>query len=69
MMTEVNCTEMCQSGCVLGDQCPHREYTEQASKFISDTSLDDMLALAEEAVRKKNHERMIASPQWVFPEE
>lgn len=69
MTTEVNCAEMCQNGCVLGDECPNREYTQQASKFISDTPLDQMLEIAEEAVRKKQLERMSTPPQWVFPED
>jgi hypothetical protein len=68
-MVEINCAEKCQNGCVLGDDCPNREYTEQASKFISDTSLDKMLEMAEEAVRKKQLERMMAPTEWFFPEE
>lgn len=62
--TEINCAEACVNGCVLGDQCPNLEYKAQASQFIEETSLDDMLAIAEEAVRKK----MMQAPQWVFPE-
>lgn len=68
-MTEINCAEMCKDGCVLGDECPNREYTEQASQFISDTPLDQMLAIAEEAVRKKALERMSQPTQWVYPED
>ena len=68
-MVEINCAEMCQNGCVLGDECPNREYTQQASKFISDTSLDKMLEIAEEAVRKKNLERMTAPTEWILPED
>lgn len=63
--TEIDCTTACVNGCVLGDDCPNKEYQEQASKFIQETSLDQMLAIAEEALRKK----MTTSPQWVFPEE
>jgi hypothetical protein len=61
----VNCAVDCVDGCVLGEQCPKNEYREQASKFIQETSLDDMLAIAEEAVRKK----MMQPPKWVFPDE
>lgn len=68
-MVEINCAEMCQNGCVLGDECPNREYTQQASKFISDTPLDKMLEIAEEAVRKKNLERMMTPTEWILPEE
>jgi hypothetical protein len=63
--TQINCAEACVNGCVLGDQCPNLEYKEQASKFIQDTSLDDMLAIAQGAVMKK----MMAPPQWVLPDE
>lgn len=62
---EINCAEACINGCVLGDECPNQEYREQASKFIEETSLDQMLAIAEEALRKK----MTAPPQWVYPED
>lgn len=63
--TQIDCKTACVNGCVLGDQCPNREYQEQASKFIQDTSLDQMLAIAEESLRK----RMAAPPTWVFPED
>ncbi|MBE9178819.1 hypothetical protein IQ268_09630 [Oculatella sp. LEGE 06141] len=62
---DVNCAVDCVNGCMLGDQCPKKEYGAQASKFISETSLDDMLAIAEEAIRKKATQ----PPQWVFPED
>lgn len=66
---DINCAEACVNGCVLGDQCPNLEYRAQASQFIASTSLDDMLAIAEEAVRKKTLERASEAPQWVFPED
>lgn len=65
MQTQINCAEACVNGCVLGDKCPHREYATEASKFIQETSLDSMLEIAEEAVRKKRTQ----PPKWVFPEE
>ncbi|MER3433712.1 MAG: hypothetical protein C4288_09815 [Leptolyngbya sp. ERB_1_1] len=68
-MTEINCAEMCQNGCVLGDECPNREYTEQTSQFISDTPLDKLLEMADEAVRKKALERMSTPTQWILPED
>ncbi|MEM9215772.1 MAG: hypothetical protein AAGD25_15705 [Cyanobacteria bacterium P01_F01_bin.150] len=40
------------------------EHTAKASDFIKNTSLDEMHAIAEEALRKK----MEAPPKWVFPE-
>lgn len=63
--TAIDCSKACVNGCVLGDQCPNREYQEKASKFIQETSLDQMLEMAEAALRRK----MTESPQWVFPEE
>jgi hypothetical protein len=49
----VNCAEACVNGCVLGEQCPHRQYLAAASKFIQDTSMEQILEIAEESVRKK----------------
>lgn len=63
--TQIDCKTACVNGCVLGDDCPNQEYREQASKFIQEKSLDQMLAIAEEALRKK----MTAPTQWVFPED
>lgn len=66
---EINCAEVCVNGCVMGDQCPNQEYKDQASKFIHETSLDTMLAMAEEAVRKKMMERNSEPPKWILPED
>ncbi|KGF73731.1 hypothetical protein DO97_13060 [Neosynechococcus sphagnicola sy1] len=60
----VNCAEACINGCILGDQCPHREYATIATQFIHKTSLDKMLEIAEESLRKK----LMAPAQWVLPE-
>ena len=65
MQPQINCAEACVNGCVLGDKCPHKEYAAQASQFIKNTSLDQMLDMAEEAVRKKREE----PPQWVIPDD
>lgn len=65
----INCAEACVNGCVLGDKCPHLKYKEQASEFIQNTSLDKMLEMADEAVRRKMMERASEPPKWVFPEE
>jgi hypothetical protein len=62
---EINCAEACVNGCILGDKCPNLEYKDQAAKFIQEKSLDEMLAIAEEAARKK----VSAPPQWVLPED
>ncbi|MEO0406338.1 MAG: hypothetical protein AAF289_03200 [Cyanobacteria bacterium P01_A01_bin.135] len=65
MANQVNCAVDCVDGCVLGDDCPNQDYKDQASTFIQETSLDDMLAIADEAVKKKR----MQAPKWVFPED
>lgn len=61
----INCAEACINGCVLGDKCPNLEYKAKTTKFIHETSLDQLLEMAENSVRKKQME----PPQWVLPEE
>lgn len=68
MEPTIDCATACVNGCVLGDKCPNREYAEKASQFINDTSLDQMLSMADEAVRKKAMERTNEPPQWVIPD-
>lgn len=65
MEQQINCAEACVKGCILGDKCPNLEFREAASKFIEETSLDQMLAMAEERLRKK----MMEPPKWVLPED
>jgi hypothetical protein len=62
---KINCAQACVNGCVLGEKCPNIEYREAASKFIAETSLDRMLEIAEERLKRK----MTEPPKWVFPEE
>ena len=61
----VNCAVDCANGCILGDRCPNKEYQQEASKFIEDTSLDKMLEMAEIARMKKLSE----PPKWVIPDD
>ncbi|NBD15727.1 MAG: hypothetical protein GVY04_06125 [Cyanobacteria bacterium] len=68
MQPQINCAEACVNGCVLGDQCPHKEYAAEASQFINNTSLDQMLDMAEEAVRKKRAQPPEPT-QWVIPDD
>ena len=65
MEQKINCAQACVNGCVLGDKCPNIEFREAASKFIAETSLDQMLAIAEERLRKK----MMEPPKWILPED
>ncbi|HEY9825396.1 MAG TPA: hypothetical protein V6D19_08115 [Stenomitos sp.] len=64
----VNCAEACVNGCILGDACPHREHVAAASSFIQNKSMDEILAIAEESVRKKiteNTQRYLPDlPTW-----
>jgi hypothetical protein len=62
---KINCAEACVNGCVLGDKCPNIEFREAAAQFIEDTSLDQMLEIAEERMRR----RMTEPPKWVFPDD
>jgi hypothetical protein len=59
----VDCARDCLNGCILGDNCPHREHVAEAAKFIAETSLDQMLDIAEAARLKKRAE----PPKWVIP--
>jgi hypothetical protein len=61
----VNCAEACVNGCILGDRCPNRENLADTAKFIAETSLDDMHAIAEAALRRK----MMEPPKWILPED
>jgi hypothetical protein len=60
----IDCKELCTSGCSQPDRCQNEAHVKSASKFINETSLDDMHEIAESARRKK----MSAPPQWVIPE-
>lgn len=66
---DINCARDCVNGCVLGEKCPNLQYQEEASKFIQDTPLDEMLAMANEAVRRKMIERASQPRNWVLPED
>jgi hypothetical protein len=61
----INCAEACVNGCVLGDDCPNKEYVEEAANFIQDTPLDKMLEIAEIARLKKLSE----PTKWVIPDD
>lgn len=65
----INCAVDCQDGCLLGDRCPNLAHTAKAVRFIADTSLDQMLEMADQAVRRKMIERASQPPKWVLPED
>jgi hypothetical protein len=64
----INCTIDCVNGCILGEKCPHREHLAATTQFLQDTSMDQILAIAEERVRKKSNEMQNRTlpdpPQW-----
>jgi hypothetical protein len=49
----VNCAVECVNGCILGEQCPHREHLAATTQFMQEKSMDQILAIAEERIRKK----------------
>ncbi len=63
--TEINCAVDCIDGCRLGEDCPNKEYQQEASEFINETSLDKMLEIAEIARRKK----LTEPPKWIIPDD
>lgn len=65
MSRTVNCQVECVNGCILGDECPNKEYGKKAANFIQDTSLDKMLEMAEIARLKK----LTEPPKWVIPDD
>ncbi|MBF2097493.1 MAG: hypothetical protein IGQ88_03830 [Gloeomargaritaceae cyanobacterium C42_A2020_066] len=49
----VNCAVDCIDGCVLGDDCPHREHLAAALRFIAQTSVDDMVELSQDTAPQR----------------
>lgn len=43
----IDCKTVCVNGCVLGDQCPHRDSAKAAVDFIMNTDWDTLMDLAE----------------------
>ena len=50
---------------VANDESGEKEYVQEASKFINETSLDKMHEIAEIARRKK----LTEPPKWVIPDD
>ncbi len=65
MSQTVNCAVECVNGCILGEDCPNKEYANQASEFVQTVSIDKMHEIAEAARLKK----MMEPPKWVIPDE
>ncbi|MDX2272774.1 MAG: hypothetical protein NW237_12645 [Cyanobacteriota bacterium] len=43
----VDCATACRNGCILGDQCPHRDSARQAVDYIMNTDWDTLMQKAE----------------------
>ncbi|ELS03648.1 hypothetical protein Xen7305DRAFT_00033720 [Xenococcus sp. PCC 7305] len=54
-----------QQESLAGNPVSQDNHLEKTSKFISETSLDDMIEIAEIARRKK----LTEPPKWVIPDE
>lgn len=65
MNQTVNCAVKCVNGCILGEDCPNKEYAAQASEFLQTVSIDKMHEIAEAARLKK----MMEPPKWVIPDD
>lgn len=65
MSRTVNCAVECVNGCVLGEDCPNKEYAQKASEFLQTVSIDKMHEIAEAARLKK----MMEPPKWVIPDD
>ena len=67
-MTDTNNTETFEQDNAPSENASDKEAQAQASEFIANTSLEDMIAIADEAARRKREERAAEGPKWVFPE-
>lgn len=65
MTKTVNCPVECVNGCILGEECLHREFAQETSEFIEQTSLDKILEIAEAARLKK----LTEPPKWIIPDD
>ncbi|WP_017295977.1 hypothetical protein [Geminocystis herdmanii] len=65
MNKTINCQVECLNGCILGEECPNKEFVAKTSQFLENTSLDKMLEMAEMARLKK----MSEPPKWIIPDD
>ncbi len=52
----IDCATACANGCVLGDQCPHREAAKEAVSYIMNTDWETLMKKAEDRVRRQASE-------------
>lgn len=53
MTTTINCAEACVNGCILGEDCPHREHLAQALKFVAEHDLDHLVEVAQSSAPQR----------------
>ncbi len=53
MTTTINCAEACVNGCILGEDCPHREHLAQALKFVAEHDLDYLVEVAQNSAPQR----------------
>lgn len=49
----IDCATACVNGCVLGDQCPHRDAARDAVNYIMNTDWDTLMQKAEDRVKRQ----------------
>ncbi len=47
----IDCVTACVNGCVLGEQCPHREAAKEAVNYIMNTDWETLMQKAEDRVK------------------
>lgn len=49
----IDCASACVNGCVLGDQCPHRDAAKEAVNYIMNTDWETLMQKAEDRVKRQ----------------
>lgn len=49
----IDCATACVNGCVLGDQCPHRDAAKEAVNYIMNTDWETLMQKAEDRVKRQ----------------
>lgn len=62
----IDCATACVNGCVLGDQCPHREAAKAAVNYIMNTDWETLMQKAEDRV-KRQQDPAAEQPQGFDP--
>lgn len=49
----IDCATACVNGCVLGEQCPHRDAAKEAVNYIMNTDWETLMQKAEDRVKRQ----------------